>query len=1207
MKFRLLQRQKQKMKMKTRLVVAGAVFAFFAVTTALTFLFNIGDIRSMFAQTNGVDRYWVGNTIYNSPFDNQWEVDAWALNNDNGTGSFVLSGNGTATLTVDNAAGGYANQIKHTYDGAPVLFPLDKTNGRADLNVTAITGGRTTFSVEAEQYDANGTYISNVEIMHQAAYCGYFTALFYEYTWAANATQVRFVINASNASSTQGSLSFNLFSYYNGNNDWKNPANWASATGGAGGETAPGANDNAIFDGAYTGNCNINGNLNVGGLIINSSYSGTITQNSNTITVGSSGFSISNGTFNGGTGAITVNGPFTLNGASATFKSTTADLTINGDVTLSAGTFTHNSGRVVLSNNLTWTGTATLYDLTVSAPSSAKTINIATGTTVTVNNTLALGGSGALTLNGAGTIAAKAGITLGNTGMNGGGSATVLVNGTGAQTLAGNSTVGQGRLPKLTIDKASGTATITNTLSIGGDFTYVKGGVTLTGSTLAFGGSDLIIDAQGTSTLTLNNVVVSGNVAQLGGNFTVGGTTTVNSGAELKFTGYDVNITGITTVNGTLSTTSATGAKTLGDIIVNTGGAWNSSAVDEEFNINGSIENYGTFTASNGTTTNTMYYLLGSGKNLKGNLSIPRIEIDNVANNASYTNYDTLNVSTSLRGNGGTLVQNTNSYLRIGALPNATDFTLTTLNATAAGNTVNYNLNTNQTQDVFGTTYHNLIASGSGTKNLRGAITANGNITIKDAAILDPSTSNYLITVKGNWINSSLPGSSLAPFNARNGTVAFAGTTPQSISCSAYNGGNAFYNLTINNTSTTIPQITIGNNDNATNTLTLTSGHIDATGTTFTLGTSATNRGTLNYTSGLFIGGTFKRWFGTVAVTLGNAAGMIPLGSKDNATTVSNRSAYYGGTATAGGTIAARHNNATGNYDIAAPFDDNGVIVDVRHNMNWVMSSGDGLSGSGLSLRLQAENIPGVTNPSMLRIVLANSAAPGTSVNGGGTTTNPYANKNAMGGGGFNNTFFVGSAWNTNPLPISLVSFTAKPDGDNRVKLDWVTASEENNDYFTVERSKDGVNFEEVLTKPGAGNSNVMKYYTDYDNSPLSGLSYYRLKQTDFNGEFTYSNAVPVEFDGPEQDIDFTLYPNPASASFGDNIQVTINTEGMEEGAVTVNIVDMSGKIVISKQLRSNGATLLTSLCSASELNSGMYTVVMVIGKKQVSKKLIVQ
>lgn len=1211
MKFRLLQRQKQKMKMKTRLVVAGTVFAFFAVTTALTFIFNIGDIRSMFAQTNGVDRYWVGNTIYNSPFDNQWEVDAWSLNNDNGTGSFVLSGSGTATLTVDNAGGGYANQIKHTYDGAPVLFPLDTVNGRLDLNVTATTGGRTVFSVDAEQYDANGNYLATIQVMQPAAYCGYFVSQFYEYNFHNSARKVRFVINAANTSSSQGSVSFNLFSYYNGNNDWKNPANWASATGGAGGETAPGPNDNAIFDGTYTGNCNINGNLNVGGILIGSGYSGTITQNSNTITVGSSGFSMANGTFNGGSGAITVNGPTSITGASATFKSTSADLTLNGDFTLSAGTFTHNSGRVVVSDNMTWTGTASLYDMSVSAPSSTKTITIASGTTVTVNNTLTLAGSGTLFLNGAGTIAAKSGITLSNTGMNGGGSATILVNGTGAQALTGNSTAGQGRLPKLTIDKASGTATITNTLSIGGDFTYVKGGVTLTGSTLAFGGSDLTIDAQGTSTLSLNNVIVTHNVSQLGGNFTVGGTTTVNSGAELKFTGYDVNISGATTVNGTLSTTSATGAKTLNDIIVNTGGTWNCSAVDEEFNVNGSIENYGTFTASNGTTTNTMYYLLGNNKNLKGNLSLPRIEVDNGANNASYTNFDTLNVSTSLRGNGGTLIQNTNSYLRIGALPNASDFSLTTLNATAAGNTVNYNLNTNQGQEVFGTTYHHIISSGSGSKTLRGAITVNGNVTIKDAAILDPSASNYLITVKGDWRNSSLPGSSLAPFNARNGTVTFTGTVPQTITCSAYTGGNAFYNLTFNNTSTTIPQIIIGNNDGATNTLNLTSGHIDATGATFTLGTSAANRGTLNFTAGLFIGGTFKRWASTAATTIGSVNGLLPLGYKENATTVSNRSAYFGGTPTNGGTISARHNHVNGNYDFSAPFDDNGVIVDVRHNMNWVMTSGDGLAGSSMQLRLTAGNIPGVNDPSMLRIVLATGVAPGTSTAGGGSTAVPIANKSSMPASGYNNTFHVGSAWNTNPLPITLLSFTAKPENDERVKLDWVTASEENNDYFTVERSKDGIVFEEVLRKEGAGNSNTTKYYTDYDNSPLGGLSYYRLKQTDFNGEFSYSNIVPVQFDGAvnvvEQDVDFNLYPNPASAMMGDNIQFAIDTEGLEEGAIVVNLIDMGGRIVMSKQLRSNGATIVESLGSASELKAGMYTVVMVIGKKQVSKKLIIQ
>lgn len=391
MKFKLTQRQqvKQKMKMKARLVVTAAVFAFFAVTVALTFIFNIGDVRRMFAQTDGVDRYWVGNSIYTSNYSAQWETDAWELADDNGTGSWVLGGDGTGLVTVDNAAGGYAVKLKHSYDGAPLLLTLDKNYGRLDLNVTTLSGGRTTFSVDAEQYDANNNYLATLRVMYPAAYCGYFVALFGDFnTWHANAAKVRFVINVENMSTTQGAVGINYFSYSNGNNDFKNPLNWSAAAGGAGGESVPSSSDNAIFNDAFTGTCNLNGPLNVGGIVMTSEYNGMILQNANPVTVGSGGISMGNGTFQGGSGNITINGPLNITGAGAVFKSTSMELILNNNFNFTAGTFTHNNGRVVLNNDMYWHGSPTLNELSVNAGSGTKTFTFAAGANVVVNSTL---------------------------------------------------------------------------------------------------------------------------------------------------------------------------------------------------------------------------------------------------------------------------------------------------------------------------------------------------------------------------------------------------------------------------------------------------------------------------------------------------------------------------------------------------------------------------------------------------------------------------------------------------------------------------------------------------------------------------------------------------------------------------------------------------------------------------------------------------
>lgn len=112
-------------------------------------------------------------------------------------------------------------------------------------------------------------------------------------------------------------------------------------------------------------------------------------------------------------------------------------------------------------------------------------------------------------------------------------------------------------------------------------------------------------------------------------------------------------------------------------------------------------------------------------------------------------------------------------------------------------------------------------------------------------------------------------------------------------------------------------------------------------------------------------------------------------------------------------------------------------------------------------------------------------------------------------------------------LPVELLNFIAIPMNGN-IKLNWITASETNNDNFTVSRSKDGITFEKILYISGAGNSNSMLKYSVMDNNPYVGISYYQLKQTDFDGKYTYSNIVVVDF---LTLVDINIYPNPFTTS----------------------------------------------------------------------------
>lgn len=115
-------------------------------------------------------------------------------------------------------------------------------------------------------------------------------------------------------------------------------------------------------------------------------------------------------------------------------------------------------------------------------------------------------------------------------------------------------------------------------------------------------------------------------------------------------------------------------------------------------------------------------------------------------------------------------------------------------------------------------------------------------------------------------------------------------------------------------------------------------------------------------------------------------------------------------------------------------------------------------------------------------------------------------------------------------LPIRLLNFTAVPEYQN-VRIDWETASEFNNDFFSVERSKDGHSFEQIFTKKGNKESKSNIWYTGFDNNPINGVGYYRLKQIDFDGKFTYSDIVSVDY-VPEQLYKLQVFPNPISDNF---------------------------------------------------------------------------
>jgi hypothetical protein len=106
-------------------------------------------------------------------------------------------------------------------------------------------------------------------------------------------------------------------------------------------------------------------------------------------------------------------------------------------------------------------------------------------------------------------------------------------------------------------------------------------------------------------------------------------------------------------------------------------------------------------------------------------------------------------------------------------------------------------------------------------------------------------------------------------------------------------------------------------------------------------------------------------------------------------------------------------------------------------------------------------------------------------------------------------------------LPVEYVTFGATPQND-KVILEWSTASETNNEQFTIERSSDGMHFEFIGLNEGAGNSSELRFYNYIDEYANNGINYYRIKQTDYDGKFTYSDIRAVRL-GKESEI--LVYP----------------------------------------------------------------------------------
>jgi len=470
------------------------------------------------------------------------------------------------------------------------------------------------------------------------------------------------------------------------------------------------------------------------------------------------------------------------------------------------------------------------------------------------------------------------------------------------------------------------------------------------------------------------------------------------------------------------------------------------------------------------------------------------------------------------------------------------------------------------------------IISATGTGEFRLAnLTAddyNGNVTFRNTSAnrLYPA---YSTTVRFSG-NVSTVGTtsalSMSP-GTGNGRALFDGTGEQTLSADAATPPT-IRNLTINKTG---GSLTLGRSLTISNNLTLTAGKIVSSATNLLiLNDNITVTGT---SSASFVSGPVRK--------IGNDAFTFPVG----------KGSAYRPISISAPSNAAHHftgeyfgASSNGTYSHASK---EGTIDHLSTSEYWILDRTNGASNVSVTLSWDGFS-GGVENLSTLRVCRWDGSMWRNHGNGGTTGNTAVGTIASSSPITSFSPFTLGSSNPQNPLPVELLTFTATASSNN-VDINWSTASESNNHFYTVERSKDLKTFETVIRIEGAGNANHTIYYNTKDENPYQGVSYYRLVQNDFDGKQTLYGPLAVNFMGSTE---LSIYPNPF-----ENQLILGTSEFVNGEQIDIRLFDPIGRIVFQKSITTSDVN--ESLNEIPNGSSGIYTLQINQGDIQLSKKII--
>ncbi len=452
---------------------------------------------------------------------------------------------------------------------------------------------------------------------------------------------------------------------------------------------------------------------------------------------------------------------------------------------------------------------------------------------------------------------------------------------------------------------------------------------------------------------------------------------------------------------------------------------------------------------------------------------------------------------------------------------------------------------------------------------------ANGGYTNSGAAYIN---SNGRLTLEGDWINNGTTDVYTSIDNS--GSTVFKGTTLQEIGGSH---STTFENLTLNNTG---DGAYVSSDEKIQNNLTMTDGDFDLRDNDVEL---------VDATSSVLGEGELNRLKSTDGSSDGYGTGTIYTIRTNPTGNVANLGLDFTPDAALGSTKFIRgHERQQGsgsyssNYSVFRYYEfqpTNIETITVNEFHYWGGSTNPELNGHTESELDMFQNI----STGGTHWAIRNSTV---------NTSSDYV-ASSMNDDDVSGILRITLASSAAPLPIELTSFTATcQDGGKLIK--WTTASEINNDYFTIEKSTNGIDFYTFITLAGVGNSNVVNSYDYFDAEESNATVYYRLSQTDYDGNEQTFNPVSVNCSsGSSTDDNFFIINNPAQE------YVKLRLTGTQGNQYVLSFIDHLGQQLTSKKviLRNTNQIMIINTARLSE---GIYTIVFWTEKKIISKQVII-